>query len=82
MKREREEEMRSSRGAPSIFFFELTNMSTAGGLVYMMAIIAFFGLIFYVLINKLLNKPVDFTQQRRQERLSKKSSGKSGSKKD
>ena len=63
MKREREEEMRTnSRGAPSIFFFELTNMSTTVGLIYMLAIIAFFGLIFYLLINKILNKPVDFTQ--------------------
>ncbi len=81
MKREREEELRTSRGAPSIFFFELTNMSTSVGLIYMLAIIAFFGLIFYVLIGKLLNKPVDFTQQKRQERLSKKSS-KGSSKKD
>jgi hypothetical protein len=82
MKREREEELRTSRGAPSIFFFELTSMSTTVGLIYMLAIIAFFGLIFYLLITKLLNKPVDFTQQKKQERLSKKSSGKSGSKKD
>ena len=65
MKREREEEMRTGRNAPSIFFFELTSMNTTVGLIYMLAIIAFFGLIFYVLINKIINKPVDFTQQKR-----------------
>ncbi len=65
MKREREEEMRTGRNAPSIFFFELTNMSTTVGLIYMFGIIAFFGLIFYLLINKIINKPVDFTSQKR-----------------
>lgn len=62
MKREHEEEMRTGRGAPSLFFFELSNMSTTAGLIYMIGIIAFFGVIFYVLINKIMNKPVDFTQ--------------------
>jgi len=74
MKREREEEMRNTRGAPSIFFMELSNMSTSIGLLYMLAIIAFFALIFYVLINKILNKPVDFTTQKKIERQSKKRS--------
>jgi hypothetical protein len=74
MKREREEEMRNTRGAPSIFFMELSNMSTSIGLLYMLAIIAFFALIFYVLINKILNKPVDFTAQKKIERISKKRS--------
>ncbi len=76
MKREREDEMRNTRGAPFLFFFELTNMSTTAGLLYMLGIIGFFGIIFYVLINRLLNKPVDFTQQRKQERLAKRGSGK------
>ena len=81
MKREREEEMRTGRGgAPSIFFFELSNMTTSIGLLYMFGIIGFFGVIFYVLINKIMNKPVDFNQQKKQERASKKSSGR-GSKK-
>lgn len=63
MKREREEEMKSGRGqAPSIFFFELSDMSTGMGLLYMLGIIGFFGVIFYVLINKLIAKPVDFTK--------------------
>lgn len=62
MKREREEEMRSSRGAPSIFFVELSNISNTAGILYMFGIIGFFGIIFYVLINKIINKPVDFTQ--------------------
>jgi len=74
MKREREEEMRNTRGAPSIFFMELSSMSTSIGLLYMLAIIAFFALIFYVLINKILNKPVDFTTQKKIERQSKKRS--------
>ncbi len=81
MKREREEEMKNTRGgAPSLFFFELTNMSTSAGLLYMVGIIAFFGIIFYVLINKLMNKPVDFNTQKKQERQSKRSS-QSGSRK-
>jgi hypothetical protein len=79
MKREREEEMKNTRNAPSLFFFEFTNMSTTAGLVYMLSIVAFFGIIFYVLINKLLNKPVDFNQKRK-EKLQKRSSGKPASK--
>jgi hypothetical protein len=78
MKREREEELKTGRGAPSIFFFELSNMSTTMGLVYILGIIGFFAVIFYVLITKLLTKPVDFTKQKKQERMSKKSSGVSG----
>ena len=76
MKREREEEMRQTRGAPSIFFLELTNMSATAGFLYILGIIGFFAVIFYVLINKIMTKPVDFTQQKKQERASKKSSGK------
>lgn len=76
MKREREEEMKQTRGAPSIFFMELTNMSTTAGLLYMLGIIGFFGIIFYVLIGKIMNKPVDFASQKKQERASKKLSGK------
>jgi hypothetical protein len=74
MKREREEEMRNTRGAPSIFFLELSNMSTSVGLLYMFAIIGFFGIIFYVLINKIVNKPIDFNQQKKQEKSKKKAS--------
>jgi len=65
MKREREEEMRNTRGAPSLFFVELTNMSTTAGLLYMVGIVVFFGIIFYVLINKIVNKPVDFSKKKR-----------------
>ena len=66
MKREREEEMRQGRGgAPSIFFFELSNMTTTMGLVYIMGILGFFGIIFWVLINKIMKKPVDFTKQKK-----------------
>lgn len=79
MKREREEEMRSGRGqAPSIFFFELSDMGKGMAFIYILGIVGFFGVIFYVLINKLLNKPVDFTKQKKQEKGSKKSSNKSG----
>lgn len=60
MKRDKEEEMKQSKGAPSIFFFELSDMSKTGSLLYVGGIIAFFLIIFYVLINKLLAKPVDF----------------------
>jgi hypothetical protein len=84
MKREREEEMKSNRGTPSIFFFDLAAMSPMMSLAYIFGILLFFILIFYVLISKLLNKPVDFAKQKKEERLGKKkSSGKksSGSKK-
>eukprot|EP00347_Sterkiella_histriomuscorum_P022242 403331173 len=76
MKREREEEMKNTRGAPSIFFVELSNISSTVGILYMFGIIGFFGIIFYVLINKIINKPVDFNQSKKQERSSKRSSGK------
>ena len=62
MKREREEEMKSGRGAPSIFFFELSNMSTATGLLYMVGILSVFGIVIYVLINKIVAKPADFSK--------------------
>ena len=62
MKREKEEEMKSGRGAPSIFFMELSSLNSGVGLLYVLAIMGFFALIFYVLINKLMNKPVDFTK--------------------
>ena len=68
MKRDKEEELRASRGSASIAFFDLANMSTAGKLMYLLGILGFFGFIFYVLINKLLVKPVDFTKQKRTER--------------
>ena len=55
MKREKEEEMRSGRGqAPSIFFIDLSKLSGLGALLYVVGILGFFGLIFYVLINKIL----------------------------
>mmetsp|Transcript_44677 Transcript_44677/g.43288 ORF Transcript_44677/g.43288 Transcript_44677/m.43288 type:complete len:87 (+) Transcript_44677:436-696(+) len=68
MKREREEELRASRGSASIAFFDLAHMSTTGKLMYLVGILGFFVLIFYVLINKLLVKPVDFNKQKRSER--------------
>ncbi len=79
MKREREEEMKNTRGAPSLFFFEFTNMSTSAGLLYMVGIIAFFGVIFYVLIQKIMNKPVDFNQKKKVERQQKRGSKGTGS---
>ena len=79
MKREREEELRSNRGAPSIFFFDLSSMSGTGALLYIASIVAFFLLIFYVLINKLISKPVDFQKQKKSSRTDKKSSGKAAS---
>ena len=79
MKREREEEMRQGRGgAPSIFFFELSNMTTTMGLVYIMGILGFFGIIFWVLIKKIMKTPVDFTKQKKLERMAKKQSSSKG----
>ena len=75
MKREREEEMRSNRGnGPQIAFVDLQSLSGATAALYVLGIIGFFGLIFYVLINKILVKPVDFTKQKRIERVTKTSS--------
>ena len=76
MKREREEEMKANRGAPSIAFFELSSLSTSGKLLYIGGILGFFVIIFYVLIQKLMVKPVDFSKQKRVERWTKKNSGK------
>jgi hypothetical protein len=69
MKREREEELKSNRGAPSIFFMDLSSMTVATSLLYIGGIIAFFLVIFYVLIKKLTDKPVDFNKQKRTERM-------------
>jgi len=60
MKREREEEIKEQRGGISFFFFDLSNMSTTTSLLYVLGIMGFFGVIFYVLITKLMEKPVDF----------------------
>lgn len=65
MKREKEEEMKDKRGAPSIAFFDLSNMTGAMGFLYIIGIIAFFALIFFVLSRKVFEKPVDFTRQKR-----------------
>ena len=75
MKREREEEMRSNRGnGPQIAFIDLQNMSAATAALYVLGIIGFFGVIFYVLINKIMVKPVDFAKQKRLDRATKSSS--------
>ena len=75
MKREREDELKSGRGgAPSIFFFELSSMTTSMGLIYILGILGFFAVIFWALINKIAAKPVDFGKQKKLDRLQKKSS--------
>ena len=68
MKRDREDEMKQNKGAPSIFFFDLASMSKTASLAYIGGIIVFFIIIFYVLANKLLTKPVDFQKKKRDER--------------
>lgn len=55
-----------------MFFYDLSTMSGSTGLVYVAGIVAFFGIIFYVLIQKLLSKPVDFSKQKKEERSTKK----------
>lgn len=74
MKREREEEMRGRGNAPSIFFMDLQNLTGFTALLYIAGIIGFFGIVFYFLINKIIAKPVEFTKQKRTERVQKKSS--------
>jgi hypothetical protein len=75
MKREREEEMRTGRsGTPSIFFVDLASLSGATAALYIVVILSFFGLIFWVLINKIVAKPVDFTKKKKQDRQTKKQS--------
>jgi hypothetical protein len=72
MKREKEEEMRSNRGGgPQIAFMDLSNMSGFTALLYVASIIGLFGIVFYVLINKIIAKPVDFTKQKKLERQAK-----------
>jgi len=72
MKREKEEEMRSNRGGgPQIAFLDLSSLSGFTALLYVGGILGFFGIIFYVLINKIMDKPVDFAKQRKIERQQK-----------
>ena len=80
LKREREDEMRGRGNAPSIFFMDLQNLTGVTALFYIVGIIGFFGIVFYFLVNKIIAKPVDFTKQKRTERVQKKSS--TGSKKE
>jgi hypothetical protein len=79
MKREREEEMKTQRGGVSFFFFDLSNMTKATAGLYVLGIVGFFAIIFYVMFAKLFSKPVDFTKQKKQERLAKKSNSKTSS---
>jgi hypothetical protein len=63
MKREREEEMRSGRGqAPQILFFDLNNLQGFTGILFILGVVAAFAVVFYVLINKVIEKPVDFAK--------------------
>lgn len=75
MKREREEEMRSGRGtAPQIFFFDLNNLQGFTGILFILVVVAAFAVVFYALIQKVVEKPVDFNKQRKIEREQKKAS--------
>jgi hypothetical protein len=75
MKREREEEMRSGRGtAPQIFFFDLNNLQGFTGILFILGVVAAFAVVFYALIQKVVEKPVDFNKQRKIEREQKKAS--------
>jgi hypothetical protein len=65
MKREREEEMKTQRGSMQFFFYDISNMSASTTLLYVAGIVGFFAVIFYTLITKLFNKPVDFAKQKR-----------------
>ena len=63
MKREREEEMRSGRGgSPQIAFMDLSKMSGAGAALYILVLVGALAGVFWVLANKILEKPVDFTK--------------------
>jgi len=53
---------------------DLSTLSGFTALLYVGGILGFFGIIFYVLINKIMDKPVDFTKQRKMERQTKVSS--------
>ena len=76
MKRLSEEELRQGRGqAPQIFFFDLNNLQGFTGIMFILAVVGAFGVVFYVLINKVIEKPVDFTKQKKYEREQKKASG-------
>lgn len=58
----------------SFFFYDLTHMSAATKILYIAGIAGFFGIMFYILAGKLINKPVDFAKQKRLEKMQKKSS--------
>ena len=59
---ENEYEMRSRRGSMSLGFYDISNMSTQASIFYLLGIMAFFGIVFYILVGKLFNKPVDFAK--------------------
>lgn len=71
MKREREEEVRGRGNAPQIAFIDLSTLSGPMCALYVLGIVGFFAVIFYVLINKIMAKPVDFQKLKKQERATK-----------
>ena len=50
MRRESEEEMRTGKNAPSIAFFDLSDLSGTGSLLYILGAVGFFVIVFYILI--------------------------------
>ena len=57
-------------------FIDLQSLSGFTAAVYILVIIGFFAIIFYVLINKIMAKPVDFNKQKRADKQQKKVSSK------
>ncbi len=76
MKREQEEDIKSQRGSAQLFGFDLQDMSSQASLLYVGALFAFFGIVFYYLLNKLFTKPVSMTKQKRLNREAKRNTPK------
>jgi len=68
MKREKDEEMSSDRKSTKIGGIDLKHISGFNGVIYTVCILGFFIVIIYTLINKVFNKPVDFTKLKRMEK--------------
>ena len=75
MQEDAEREMQADRQKTSIAFYDLNEMSSLASLGYVAGIIGVFSIILYVLIQKVVSPPVDFTKQKRMERMAKRESG-------
>ena len=55
--------MRSGRGqVMQIMFFDLKNLQGFTGILFILGVVAAFAVVFYVLLNRVIEKPIDFAK--------------------